>query len=200
MEKPLDLLMWIGGRYYTKESFIEEANRLGCCRRISRIPEKAKLGVSRVFLVSDVSERTSEVKKIQHKRDIKKWRTFRVKKRGVPEVFGYFTISRIIMVGCGGVDLPAELKRRGVEVYDVSNKAFEEMRGCGFVVIGGMYLIDDVELARLKGLPIDSIGGGLKLINPTIVVEGLKRFRGWRYVDGDKILNRRPIEEWFVEE
>jgi hypothetical protein len=200
MEKPLDLLMWVGGRYYTKESFIGEANKLGCCRRISRIPEKAKFGVSRVFLVTDVSEESGEVRKIQHKRDVKKWRTFRVKKRSVPEVFGYFTISKIIMVGGKGVNLPAELKRRGVEVYDVSNKAFGEMRGCGFVVVGGVYLIDDIELARLKGLPVDSVGGGLKLINPTIVAEGLKRFRGWKYVDGEKLLSGEPIEEWFTVE
>ena len=201
--RPLDILMWVGGRYYTIESFIEEARRLGCCRRVPNIPKECVLGVSRVFLVHDISERDAsdqlKIRKVK-RRGEKFTRTFRVRgKRPTPRVFGYFTISGITFVSDGKMDISEELKKAGVKVYDYDNTGFAEQRGCGFVKVGGTYIVDEVQLGRLENLKIKDIRGGFIPINPPIYVPGLKRFRGWKYVYGDNILNRQPISTWFPE-
>ena len=36
------------------------------------------------------------------------------------------------------------------------------------------------------------------IINPLIQAPGLKKFRGLNRVNRDKILDRKPIEEWWI--
>lgn len=43
-------LMMVGEKYYTPESFIEEAGQMGVCKRIPFIPKKLKLGETIVYL------------------------------------------------------------------------------------------------------------------------------------------------------
>ncbi len=43
-------LMWVGNMYYTPESFIEEANRQGVCKKIANVPKKLKLGKTIILL------------------------------------------------------------------------------------------------------------------------------------------------------
>ena len=43
-------LFWVGKGFYTPEKFIEEAKRMGVCKRISHIPKDLKLGEDWVFL------------------------------------------------------------------------------------------------------------------------------------------------------
>jgi hypothetical protein len=52
LNKPVDLMMWVGREYYTVSSFIEEAERLGVSKRIphTAIPEGIVPGLSRLFL------------------------------------------------------------------------------------------------------------------------------------------------------
>jgi hypothetical protein len=46
-----DLLIWVGYQFYpTVNSFVEEAERMGCCRRVSSLPKDIVPGLSRVFL------------------------------------------------------------------------------------------------------------------------------------------------------
>lgn len=53
-EKPADLLMCVGDRFYpTAEEFITEAEKFGCSRRIAKYPLKAVVGKSRMFLAHD---------------------------------------------------------------------------------------------------------------------------------------------------
>ena len=46
-----DFLIWVGQTYEKVESYIFEAAKQGCCRRIQRFPLEAVPGLSRVFLV-----------------------------------------------------------------------------------------------------------------------------------------------------
>lgn len=58
-------LMWVGNRYYSSKSFIEEASRLGVSKRIAHIPKGLILGKTIVYLahpsggVHEVEEQTA---------------------------------------------------------------------------------------------------------------------------------------------
>lgn len=43
-------LMWVGKKYYTPESFVEEAIKMGVSKRIAQIPNKLKLGRTRILV------------------------------------------------------------------------------------------------------------------------------------------------------
>ena len=57
--------MWVGNRYYSSKSFIEEASRLGVSKRIAHIPKGLILGKTIVYLahpsggVHEVEETTA---------------------------------------------------------------------------------------------------------------------------------------------
>jgi len=172
-EVPLDLVMWVGGSYYTIESYIKEANRFGCCKRIAGLPQDIVVGKSRVFLVHDVSD----------------WDR-RQKKKGLPRLFGYFTINGILVVGAEEL-----MKKEGVQVISASAAASFEERGCGMLVVGGTYLVSDEDIAKLQK-HADMAKGQLKFIDPRKPVN-LPRFRGYRYIRGDKVLAGANQDEWF---
>ena len=52
MDKPVDIIMWVGEEHYTVGSFIREAERMGVSKRIPRtaIPEGIVLGQSRILI------------------------------------------------------------------------------------------------------------------------------------------------------
>lgn len=56
-----DYCIWIGGHPYPREKFIEEALRMGVCRRISNVPANLVKGVSRVFLISDITVKEKKI-------------------------------------------------------------------------------------------------------------------------------------------
>ena len=57
-----DYLLWVGYQSYpTIRSFIDEAEGLGVCRRISRVPKNLVLEQSRVFLAHDEGESNDAV-------------------------------------------------------------------------------------------------------------------------------------------
>lgn len=207
-----DYLMWIGGRYYTIQSFIQEARTQGVCRRIPFIPQ-IEYGKTRIFLIHDIDEKDScvEIKRVYHYhdiREIKKLRTFRIKKKcsPTPKVFGYFIPRGILVVG-RHFELEGileELFKRGYlfilpeeEVYSLPS------RGCGYLKSGAKYLVDSATLKTVSKYLRDSFIGvvGEKedfyLIDPPIPAP-LKRFRGLMKVNGDAILARRPVEEWWI--
>jgi len=209
-----DLLMWVGGRYYTIQSFIEEARRLGVTRRISTraIPKYAVFGRTRVFLVSELDENDPNIviKKVNHKNDLDKLKRIRTFKwepkvpgyRPIPKVFGYFTLAGIFVVGENKKDVEERFRKAGLEVHAIpsSSGVLSDIRGCGRMVYGAVYITDrtfELRLLAEQGLQIGFIEGSLTVIDPPIPAEGLERFRGWRYVVGDAILQRKPVDEWF---
>lgn len=43
-------LLWVGKRYYTTESFVQEAIAMGISKRIAQIPNKLELGKTRILI------------------------------------------------------------------------------------------------------------------------------------------------------
>jgi len=177
ISKALDILQWVGARFYTIESFIKEAERYGVCKRVNGLPVDITIGKSRVFLIHDTSEEDKKAKK-----------------RGVPRVFGYFTIQSILVVGAKDI-----AEREGIKIQRVAEAEIGsfERRGCGLLQIGGTYLVSDEDMKKLQK-HADMAKGQLQTITPPIEVPELKRFRGYKYVDGDAILNRLPIDQWTI--
>jgi len=55
-------LMWIGGKFYTPESFTNEANEMGISKRISSIPKGLELGKTWILLAHKKAVRTPTCK------------------------------------------------------------------------------------------------------------------------------------------
>jgi hypothetical protein len=202
--------MWVGGSYYTIQSFTDEAMRMGVCRRVPFIP-RIKAGETRIFLIHDVDEKDPnvEIKKIDHKksdRELKRFRSFKVKRKSemVPKVFGYFIPSGIMLVGEDFKKVMDKLPDKSVIVSSpIANKV--ERRGCGFLAIGGIYLVDPRTMQTIFDIAHKECkqgflkGQGLQLIEPPIPAR-VPRFRGLKRVNGDAILARRPVEEWWIKD
>ncbi len=93
-------LQWVGGSYYTIESFIDEAKEIGIMRRIPWIPEFNPLK-TKVYLVHDVTEKVpGAIETMEHKKslsELKRYRALRVRARIHPVIFGYFNPVGIVI-------------------------------------------------------------------------------------------------------
>jgi len=169
---PFDLLMWVGSSYYKLEEFIDEARRIGCSKRIPKLPIGVVNKVTRVFLLyEDVG------------------------------IFGYFTVRGITYVVKPGVNIPEELEKRGVKEWEYKDGdfGFADERGCGSLMTGGMYLLSEEDMEKVKDLAESStLGGHIVILEEPIPYEG-KKFRSFKYVEGDKILAKAPQHEWWVD-
>ena len=157
-----DIAIYVGGNFYTMESFTKEVASIGACRRVNKVPD-VQVGRSRVFLVYNDN--------------------------GQNVYFGYYTIKSIGYVVGPGVDIPKELEDRGVKPISVSGPTAMPVRGCGQLVFGALYLLSEEDLEKVKDLAdkSDIEGSGMALIKPPVVYYG-KRFRGYRYINGDDII------------
>ena len=193
-----DYLMWVGGNYYSLESFVKEAKSLGICRRVSFIPKNLKVGVSRVFLISDMSDEDRKAYQEEiRRRDAIRYRQWKKKvdakeedlstsvkgimPRGIPQVFAYFVVKGIAYIVKPGTDIPEELAKRGVTSYDYVEGGFgsQDERGCGSLVIGGTYLLSEEDLEKVKDMAESGNveGGNIIEVLPPVRYLG-KRFRG----------------------
>jgi hypothetical protein len=163
-----DYLQWIGGSYYSIESFLQEAEKIGVMRRIPYIPTFIPME-SKIFLAHDVTERISDaVEIIEHKKsvaELKKYRTFRVRKRIHPVIFAYFIPVGVVFFPqdkfyfqevleekyrlSAGQTIPfyilKGIKTRiplAVVQYTEAREMIQEnfKRGCGLPKQGGIYL------------------------------------------------------------
>ncbi len=157
-----DIAIFVGGNFYTMESFAKEVAAIGACRRVNKVPD-VQVGHSRVFLVYNDN--------------------------GQNVYFGYYTINSIGYVVGPGVDMPKELEERGVVPISVSGPSAMPVRGCGQLVFGAMYLLSEDDLEKVKDLAdkSDIEGSGMVLIKPPVEYFG-RRFRGFRYINGDDII------------
>jgi hypothetical protein len=209
----VDYLSWVGGRYYTIQSFIKECQTMGVSRRIPVVPE-LEFGKSRIFFVSDVDEGDPcvEIRVVKHKKspgELKRFRTFRVKKKckPTPKVFGYFVPTAIMVPGATRRAINEKYRDKIVEI-PVEAVDGVQLRGCGKLVIGAIYLVDGLTLQEIyRALRTDPdlrvreliVGGStFRVIDPPVPAPGLKRFRGLIRVDGNAILARKPVEAWWV--
>lgn len=202
--KANDYLMWVGGRYYTIESFIEEAKRMGVARRVPFIPD-FRPGKTRIFLVHDITEKDQNltIKKVNQKKvDRKKHRTFRIKKpqgySPTPYIFGYFIPVGILIPSVKGREIVEAVRKRFNIVEIPFNRIQNYQRGCGTLKADALYLVDSeglefvLELADIKEVEIMTAGRFVE-INPWIPAPGLKRFRGLKIIDGDALLREHKL-------
>lgn len=210
----LDAMMWVGEKYYTIEAFLKEAFRYGACKRFGAkkgVPLDLGVGKSRIFLVHDVRE---EDKKNLHEWRKAKRRWKRAKEKAetanepfeepepqkpelIPKVFAYFTMHILVV----GAKKAQELIEQGeIQVISASSAASFEKRGCGRLRLGGCYFVSSEDMEKIQE-HADMAKGDISLIDPPISYPGFKRFRGYKYVFGDRILAGDPSQEWFeVEE
>jgi hypothetical protein len=181
--RALDILIWVSDRQYTIESYIQEAKKYGACRKFGgRFPADVEMGKSRVFLAYPYKDPDTRKAK---------------KDRLTGQVFGYFTVEGVLVVGDSAMQLmldqfEQEGKLQKIKANEV--KEFHE-RGCGFLSIGGTYLVSNEDM-RLLQSHADSFLGQVTEMGKTVKFKG-KRWRGYKYVDGDAILAGKRASTWF---
>jgi len=170
-----DILMWVGSSYYTIESFIKEAKRFGVCKRINRIPDKIKIGKSRIFFAHNISKSG---------------------KLDTPVIFAYSKIEGILVVGEKAKEA---IEKEGIKDYQYvppDKVSSFQKRGCGFLHIDGIYLVSDKDMEKLQKYA-DSVTGQIFELDPWVEFP-YPRFRGIKYVYGDKILSgKNNVMSWF---
>jgi len=179
-------MLCVGKTYYsTIGKFVREAKDIGCCRRVAAIPKDVEFGKSRVFLAHSEGRKTS-------------------RRRGKMKVFGFYCISTIQCIVKDGVDLDEKLKERGIEKVYESELIGDPKRGCGYRNCG-IYLasyLKDEDLKKLIGDEIIDkvdVKGSIVLFKEPKIYRG-KHFRSYRLVDGQKIIDDKPQDEWLLED
>lgn len=94
-------LMWVGDRYYTPESFMAEANKLGVSKRISKIPRWFRLGKTWVLLAHQKTPVLKEGFKIDE----------------APAIFAAFRPTRIEIPYYRGMMPKAEVKAKAISGF-----------------------------------------------------------------------------------
>jgi hypothetical protein len=164
----LDILIWVGKSYYkAKEDFIREASMIGVMRRVPKVPN-VEVGKSRCFLIYEAE-------------------------KGKPEIFGYFTIGSIGYVVNRGESVPEELEKRGVKPINIYSDPLPR-RGCGQIIVGGIYVLSEEDFEKCRDLADSSnLSGNLTILDPPIPWWG-QHFRGFRYIDGEALLQDAKVK------
>ena len=153
-----DILMWVGHQGYNDiAKFVDEANRLGISKRISRIPKGIIPGKTRVFLAHDEGIKGDAV------------------------IFGYFVVDhaeKLVYEENELGDMPEFVKPV------LLNSAYlEEERVCG--------MRTEVDALYLRGSMVEF--EEYKDYNE-LIDENATRFRSYKNVDGDYIINSTVIK------
>ncbi len=168
---PGDYLMWVGSIYYpTADVYIEEAKRLGVCKRMGKLPHSLVPGKSKVFLAHDDGL------------------------NGEGFIFGYFIPERIEYLIPDEADIPETLEGK---VCWVGEWGDEEERECGFRH-EGMYAVftsdPDEEEPETEGtFVIFARPRTLSVFDP-----GRKHFRGLLQIEYGKRLLRAKKSQTMV--
>jgi len=173
--EPVDLLIWVGKEHYTVDSFVTEARKMGVSRRVPFAPLGATPGKTRVFLAH---EETSIG----------------------PALFGWFTLQNVVFVVTPGTELEREFKERGITTYELREGGFgtQDERGCGSLSGGGIYLLSEEDMNKVRDLAKSSkLEGHINIFEHPIPIKTANRSRGYQYVSGDRILDGKPEDTWF---
>jgi hypothetical protein len=208
-EKPIitDFLQWVGGNFYSVESFKKEVKKMGASRRVSYVPKNIVVGKSKLFLISDMqSEEMREKYKAEYNRRLREsyipknqWIANKkygsIKKqdpmpRDDPIIFGYFIINNIIYVTDSTHNLPEELGKLGVVnyTYQEGDFGFNDERGCGSLQVGGVYFISENDMEKVKQLAssVELESKNVHFFDVPISASGIRRFRGIKEVPQEK--------------
>lgn len=162
----MNYLMWIGNQHYSRESYITEAIKFGASKKVGYIPHGLRLGESKIYLISDMTEEDrknyfEELKKrhsmayFRAKEDGKKksLKGFGVMPRGQAVVFGYFTVNAVVFTTVeGNTVFPPDII--DIEHYILEDGEFgtNDERGCGSLKPMSIYLISEKSMAEIKRL------------------------------------------------
>jgi hypothetical protein len=192
---PLDILDYCSDKYYpTPKAWLDEAHSVGACRRVGYVPDDVIMGKSRVFMLHN--------------------KAIPIRKRGKiigyqAGVFAYFTIQGItyIVKDMTHQEITEEFKVRGVTQFSYMSgggmsRAGMPARKCGSLEVGGIYLLSETDMEKVKDLADSSaLSGGITEIKPPVPYHTTERrvaFRGHRYIKGSQVLERRPTRDWWV--
>ncbi len=207
-EHPTDLLMFVGSKWYpTIESFVEEASRLGVCKRLGQMPSawglfsgskcvrSLKTRDEGIAIIKNVKEHGANGNCLYVRRLVKpgESRVFLVHdegKKGLARIFGFFIIRavEIILENPESINEFVDKKNElGVEVVSAGKAQLEPARGCGHRIIDGLYFVSSQDMKTLMEVadPIADkvdIRGGLVVLKEPIPYDG-PRFRGYSFFD-----------------
>jgi hypothetical protein len=182
--QPLDMVAWVGAKNYpTPEAFCQEALQLGVSKRFGGgLPAGIVAGKTRVFLAHELKPGAKEGEEAD------------------PDIAGYifaqFTVAGIMTVGPVNLNVgSAELPIQKAEISQIGD--FPE-RGCGYLVPGGTYLVSEPDMRAFVSREdkIDVLGNIEVYEEPIALSQEFGKYRGYRYIDGDKLLEGEPEEEW----
>jgi len=160
---------WIGLKYYTIDSFILEAEKLGVSRRIPPQILKSMSWGDRIYLIGEIPE---------------------MPKRGI--LFGYFIVDKIKYV-TKDKKLSKKMKKLledKSEIVYCGKKAGVE-RGCGYEEYGGFYLVTEASVKEIanvlvRGKSTVNVVSQLYLLKKAKLTN-IKPFRGFKHVSIEKI-------------
>jgi hypothetical protein len=200
-------MQWVGGSYYSIDSYVKEAKKMGASRRINYVPKNVIKGVSKVFLISDMpTEEQRDKYKQEYNRRLreayvpkkdqdskKKYNSIKKPEpmpRGEPVIFGYFTINSIVYITEAGMNVPEELKKLGVDTYEYQpgNFGFNDERGCGSLKVGGTYFLSEESMEKVKELASSTEleSKSVHIFKTPIPAKDIKRFRGIKEIPTPK--------------
>lgn len=207
-EPAANFMQWVGGSYYSIESYIKEIKKMGGSRRTNGVPRNIVKGVSKLFLISDMAteqdrqkykeEYNRRLREVYNKRnktekpsegETKKYGSIKAlgpMPRSKPVIFGYFTINSIVYITAPGINVPEELAKHGVEVYEYASGhfGFNDERGCGSLQVDGVYFISEENMEKVKELASSTIleSKNVHIFEKPISADNIKRFRGIKEV------------------
>ena len=160
----MDIAMFVGRQFYPEFwDYLEEAVKLGCCKKVPSLPKDIEVGESRVYL-------------LHKEEDVR--------------IFGYYTLDGIIKcaleqqvydetwndAGGKGLVIPAikeEMRRRIPQ------------RGCGGIDPPSYYLVGPDDITARLGYRHSPNGEDSHRIHfiSDLVRSGVKYFRGYKYIN-----------------
>ncbi len=206
-EHPVDLLMFIGARYYpTIQSFIEEAQQLGVSKRLAQLPSSWGLfsgskylhgiktqeeGIQFIQRAKEQGRNTClYVKRLVKPGETRVFLTHDEGKKGQARIFGFFVIRAVEVILEKLENISEFLERKedlNIEGVDGGKVQLEPARGCGHRIVGGIYFVSTPDMKLLMEIaePIADkvdIKDGLVVLKDPIAYNG-PRFRGYEFFD-----------------
>ena len=151
--------MWIGNLYYSRDSYLKEAKKMGASKKVAYIPHNLVVGETKIYIISDMTEKEREdyyaelknrhnmAYKLAKERGGKKTlKGFGPMPRGQPFVFGYFQVNGVVQTS------PYKLpNNQNIEKYDLVDGEFGTMeeRGCGSLKQNSLYLISETSIKKI---------------------------------------------------
>jgi hypothetical protein len=163
-----DIAIFIGRQFYsTPDEYIEESERLGCCRKVPAIPQDIVIGESKVVLL--------------HRQE-----------QDAPALmFGYYTVDGIIKCSLQQqlTDEIREISAQPVTIpaLRAEHRRLIPQRGCGGIDPPSYYLVGPGDVTAELGLRTPTLhippAERIHVFDNWIELGDVKHFRGFRYLD-----------------